>query len=353
MVNATAIARAPWVFGNEASRHKGVSISSATPEPWKVAYKKAGLDWLVQLRDPQSADLDAIPAEEWKQVVKVVVDPVTLEKVYLTLGMVGLRYTICQNEHAFGWFDQVTFEGAAIVKAAGHRDYGKVVWMIAERPMTFELYPGATVREQLILETSHNGSTSLSISFSPHIIETGVPLVAATGQKGVVTSVKLRHTKSMEVKLKTIHNIFDKENVFFQNWRNAILGEQGKGGLKHRVVTSGELKSVVEKLFPAHKKKVEKDGKTEEIEEVSGKAEKARDAILARIDEQFETVKNAHEEAGQKPPSEPTALDAFIGVSNYIALDKRTRNNGESWVAATSGTGADLRQKAFDLLCGL
>jgi hypothetical protein len=346
-------AKAPWVFGKADSRHHGVSLVSKEPEPWKVAYKKAGLDWKVQLRSPQSADLDAIAAPEWKQVVKVFEDPTTKEKAYLTLAMVGLRYTLCQNENAFSWFDQVTFEGSAIVKAAGHRDFGKIVWMVAERPFSFELYPGATVKEQLILETSHNGSTALTISFQPHIMETGVPVAFATGQKGVVTQVKIRHTKSMDVKLKTVHHIFDKENLFFQNWRNAILGEQGKGGLKHRVVTTAELKSVVERLFPAHSKKIEKDGKTEEVTEVSGKAEKARKLLLERIDEQFETVKNAHEAAGQTPPSEPTALDAFVGISNYAALDKRTRNQGESWVNATSGTGADLRQKAFDLLCGL
>ena len=344
---------APWVFGNEKSRHKGILVETKIPEPWKVTYKKAELDWLVQLRDPQSADMDAIPAPEWKQVVKVKLDPITGELVYLTLGMVGTRYTLCQNEHAFGWFDKVTFEGAAIVKAAGHRDYGKVVWMIAERPMSFELYPGATVREQLILETSHNGSTSLSIHFSPHIIETGVPLVVALGKKGVVTEVKIRHTKSMDVKLETIHHVFDKENIFFQNWRNAILGEQGKPGLKQKIVTEGDVKKVIEKLFPAMSKKVEKDGQTEEVEEVSGRAEKARAAILERVQEQVETVKNAHELAGQPAPTEMTALDAFLGVSNYVALDKKTRNDGVSWVAATTGSGQVLRQKAFDLLCGL
>src|ERR1700722_8350382 len=91
--------KAPWVFGNEKSRHKGIAIESKTPLPWKEAYKLAGLNWSVALRDPQSADDDAIPADEWKQVVKIAVDAITQQKVYLTLGMVGLRYTLCQNEH--------------------------------------------------------------------------------------------------------------------------------------------------------------------------------------------------------------------------------------------------------------
>jgi hypothetical protein len=343
---------APWIFGNEKSRHKGVKIESGTLIPWKQAAKIAELDWKVELRDPQSADLDAIPADEWKQVVKVTHEAVTLSKKYRTLSMVGLRYTTLQNEDAFGWFDKVLMEGAAAIRAAGHRDHGKQVWMIAERPMSVELYPGVEVKEKLILETSHDGSTALRVRFAPHVHSTGVPVAIDLGKK-IVSEVRVRHTKSIGVKLDSIDKILDKEGIFFEAWRSAILGDNEKPGFIQKVVTESDMKKLVEKLFPAGKKKVEKDGKTEEIEEVSGRAEKARSLIQDRITEQQEARVKACMEAGKPTAEGVTALDAYLGVSSYVALDRRTRGEGNQWIAATFGSGADMRQRAFDLICGM
>jgi len=121
-------------------------------------------------------------------------------------------------------------------------------------------------------------------------------------------------------------------------------------GFKQRLVTEDQIQKVVSGLFPAQRK-LDEDGVP--FEKVSGKAEKARQLILDQIEKQEERARIAHADAGKQGPGGVTALDVFLGVSEYVAKDRTTKNEGNSWVAATFGTGADMRQKAFDLVSGL
>ena len=75
--------------------------------------------------------------------------------------------------------------------------------------------------------------------------------------------------------------------------------------------------------------------------------------ILDRIEEQAEQAKKAYTDAGQETPNGTTQLDVFLGVSEYIAKDRKAKNEGNNWVVSTFGTGANMRQKAFDLISGL
>jgi hypothetical protein len=86
---------------------------------------------------------------------------------------------------------------------------------------------------------------------------------------------------------------------------------------------------------------------------VSGKATKARQLIMDRIEEQEANAKEAYKAAGQKSPNGITQLDVFLGVSEYVAKDRTAKNEGNNWVVSTFGTGANMRQKAFDLIAGL
>lgn len=340
---------APWVFGTSDGRHMGVAVEGdllRTDE----AIVRAGLDWEVQLRNARSDDEDAIRAEGWKQVVREFgyADDACTVKLWKTLGMVKGRYRVLQNTAAFKFFDKVTLEGAATIRAVGHLDYGAKVWIIAERPHSMELYPGEEIREHLILETSHDGSSAVNVRFAPYRTSTGTTLGVSMGK--MVNAVKIRHTKSMEVKLETVENILARESDFFDRWRAALLGSDGSGGMGRRIVTKDEIDKVVEKLFPAKKKKHE-DGSIEEV--VSKKAQKARDLIRKRIEEQQERRVAATEAAGEVAIADSTALDVFLGVSEYVSKDRKTRKEGNAWVVSTFGSGADLRQNAFDVICGL
>jgi hypothetical protein len=352
MTNAITL---PFVFGAKDKRHRGVLVEAAEGETFTTdkIIEKAELDWLVELRDPSSNDDDNVPADDWKQVVKVELipgeTPESFLKRFKTVGMVKKRYTPLQNRHAFRFFDRALIDKAAFMVAAGHLDFGRVVYAIAKRPQIMELAPGDIVHEHLILTTSHDGSSAVKVMFAPYRTSTGTMLHVGQGRR-MKSMVKVRHTKSIDVKMQTLHNVLAAETDYFDRWRAALVGENGKGGFKSRVVTTDEVNRVVNTLFPSRKKK---DEQGNEYEETSGKAQKARDLILGRIAEQEKARKEAHEKAQQETPGKTTALDLFLGVSEYAAKDRKAKNEGNNWVVSTFGSGQTLREEAFQLISGL
>jgi hypothetical protein len=349
----------PWVFGAKNERHRGTVIEAQEGKVYTTeqAITVGGLDWLVELRDPITNDDDAVPAKEWKQVVKVesveieVEGVKTLSKAFRTLGIVKLRYKELQNRAAFRFFDRALIDGAATLVAVGHLDFGKRVWAVAKRPVSMELAPGDEVHEHLILTTSHDGSSAVRVMFAPYRTSTGTMLHVGQGRR-MKSEVKVRHTKSIDAKMQTVHNVLQAESDYFDRWRTALIGDPGTGakGFKQRIVTTSEIDKVVKSLFPA---RIKKDAEGKPFEEISGKAQKARDLVLARIAEQEKTRKEAHEKAGQETPKDTLALDLFLGVSEYAAKDRKAKNEGNNWVVSTFGSGSDLRQESFDLISGL
>lgn len=344
----------PWVFGARGNRHRGIEVDNdGQPLTVSQAIKQGGLDWLVELRDLQSADEDAIDGEDFQMSVKVedVLVDGQIERQHKVLGIVKGRYTVLQNREAFAFFDRATLEGAAVVKAVGHLDHGRVVWAVAERPDGIELYPGETVKPKLVLLTAHDGSHAVKVMFSAHRESTGAMLGVKPGKgRGVRTEIRVRHTKSIDEKMVDLHNVLARESDYFERWRAALLGTDDKPGFKQRIVTEDQIKKVVSGLFPAQSKKDE-DGNS--YEDVSTRAANARKLIEDRIEEQAKTAQAAYADHGQQAPQGTTALDVFLGVSEFVAKDRTAKNDGNEWVVSTFGTGAAMRQKAFDLIAGL
>lgn len=356
----TTTVRDPWVFGAKDNRHRGVQVENeGQPLTVSQAIKQGGLDWLVELRELVSDDEDRVDGEEFRMTVKVedVLEDGEIVRKHKVLGVVKGRYTVLQNRDAFAFFDRATLEGAAVIKAVGHLDHGRVVWAVAERPEGFELYPGLEVKPKLILLTAHDGSHAVKVMFSAHREDTGAMLgVKPNKARGIRTEIRVRHTKSIDERMVDLHNVLARESEYFDRWRAALIGDGDKPGFKQRIVTEDQIKRVVSGLFPAKKKKDE-DGNV--YEDVSTRSANARKLIEDRISEQTRVTQAAYAEHGETPPTDEqgnmgvTALDVFLGVSEYVAKDRTAKNGGDPWVVSTFGTGAAMRQKAFDLISGL
>lgn len=350
--------KAPWVFGARDNRHRGVEVDNGGQLLTVAqAIRQGGLDWMVELRHPITNDEDAVEALDWRQVVKIedVLTDGVMEKERRTLGMVKGRYTVLQNRAAFSFFDRATLEGAAVIKAVGHLDHGRVVWAVAARPNSIELYPGEVIQQTMVLVTAHDGSHAAKVVFAPYRPSTGT-MLGVKSQRRMTTEVRVRHTASIDERMLDLHNVLAQETGYFERWRAALLGQDDVLGYKQRIVSEDQIQKVVSGLFPAQKKKDEDGNK---VEVVSGKAEKARSLIIERIEEQAEKAQQAYADAGQQAPTDEagnvgtTQLDVFLGVAEYIDKDRTVRNEGNNWVASTFGTGGNKRQQAFDLISGL
>ena len=354
----TTTTKDPWVFGARDNRHRGIDVENdGQPLTVSQAIKQGGLDWLVELRDIMSKDEDQIDGEDFQMSVKVedVLADGQIERQHKVLGIVKGRYTLLQNRDAFSFFDRATLEGAAVIKAVGHLDYGRVVWAVAERPDGIELYPGEVVRPKLILLTAHDGSHAVKVMFSASRDTSGTMLGVKPGAR-LRTEVRVRHTKSIDERMLDLHNVLSAESGYFDRWRAALIGTESKPGFKQRIVTEDQIQKVVAGLFPSQTKKDE-DGNN--YEDVSTRAANARKLIEDRIADQAKVAQAAYANAGQEPPKDgrgqagTTALDVFLGVAEFVANDRTAKNDGNPWVVSTFGTGAAMRQKAFDLIAGL
>ena len=344
--------RAPWVFGARDDRHRGVEVDNdGKLLTVTQAIVQGGLDWLVELRSPVSNDDDAVEAPDWRQVIKIedVLRDGTLEREMRTFGFVKGRYTPLQNRAAFGFFDRATLEGAAVIKAVGHLDYGRVVWAVAERPETVELYPGDQIHQNLVLLTAHDGSAAVKVMFTPYRASTGAMLGVKSASR-LRTEIKVRHTTSIHDRMADLHNVLAAETGYFDRWRASLVGTEEKQGFKQRIVNDDDIRKVVNGLFP-DQRKIDEDGKS--VYETSTRAENARQAIIDRIEEQALVAQEAYKAAGQNAPNGTTQLDVFLGVSEFVAKDRTAKNDGDPWVVGTFGSGSKMRQDAFDIIAGL
>lgn len=128
---------------------------------------QAGLDWSVSLHD-MTARYD-IPVSESESVTRNI--PVENKKAVIkttptgettSIGVVGNKYKVFQNNEIFSTLDSLIDSGAARYAAAGEYDGGAKVWMLMELPMEIQVAndPHAAF---LLARTSHDGSSSVII----------------------------------------------------------------------------------------------------------------------------------------------------------------------------------------------
>lgn len=113
---------------------------------------KAGLDWHVE----QIPIIHAGQNSGYKMNVRSTDDKV--------LGVVGSRYNVVQNAHAFDFMDELLGEGIQYESAGGTAN-GKRIWLLAKMPETTIL--GDKTDPFMCLTNSHDGFGSLKVCMTP------------------------------------------------------------------------------------------------------------------------------------------------------------------------------------------
>lgn len=121
------------------------------------------------------------------------------------LGSVGNSYQIVQNVEAFSFFDEFLHESDAIVQTAGALGKGEMVFISAKLPSYIKVAEKDLVEQYLLLSTSHDGSRSIEIMFTPIRVVCNNTLNAALSSSQ--SRIKIRHTSRAMDKLKEAHRI--------------------------------------------------------------------------------------------------------------------------------------------------
>lgn len=248
------------------------------------------------------------------------------------LGMVGKDYNVVQNTEAFGFFDGIVGEGSGIkYETAGCLGRGQVTFITAKLPEYIRVGRDDLIEQYLFLTSSHDGSGSISIAFTPVRIVCANTLNAALRHKS--NCIKIRHTSSASDKLKQAHEMLGLSNILatemeaiFNRWsRVRISDPQLKRLVQLAMVPNRE---VLEKL---------KAGQDEQLsKQYQNMIENVYEYALSSPTQQEATTKG-------------TVFGAYNSVTGYFQNVRNFKDSEAKFRSIMTGTALSRSQSAFDL----
>jgi len=211
-------------------------------------------------------------------------------------------------------------------EVAGSLKGGRVVWMLAKLPYDFSILKGKDeVKSYMTLTMSHDGTLALQAYETPIRVVCMNTLSASMDSRSNV--VYGRHTKNVK------KNFVSRAQVTLERARNYFLQfKQASEALARKQMTSLEIDSFLNDLF-----------KIDDKEKVATQTVNKVDAIKTLM----ETGRGTNIEGVRG-----TAWGVWNAVTEYIDWERNTRGDAIDSRLASSwmGSGANLRQEAFELL---
>lgn len=199
-----SVKQVPW--------HGLGSILQDAPETSEEAIRLAGLDWKAEKKAMYLGDGSEVP--DAYAIVRDTDNAV--------LGTVGNRYTILQNEEAFGFFDPLITDKIATYETAGSLSGGRRVWILAKMDGEVVVGDNDKVDKYVLLSNTHDGTGSVIAKITPVRVVCNNTLTAAIRQKGRKTDeIKLRHTKTVNSRVKQASQLLQTVNDTYKQLEEA------------------------------------------------------------------------------------------------------------------------------------
>lgn len=240
------------------------------------------------------------------------------------LGVVGNGYHIIQNVDCFNFMDDVIGSGQAVYETAGSLNGGKTIFMTVKLPNDAKIGPDH-IEKYLLLSTSHDGSSSLQVLWTPIRVVCVNTLNAALRSR-TEQAIKIKHTKNYKKKVEQAREVLKLTDHYYSimetEW-NRLLDTQ---------MNNNEMIEFADTLIPSQG-------------DPSTKTKNNRKKLVELF----------HEGRGQKDVAN-TRWAAFNAVTEYVDYFRTVRKHGDTtddearMGSSIYGSGADLKQRAFDLL---
>ena len=301
------------------------------------ALKFAGLDYTVAKRNlftlkskDNIADLSGsiyipgIPVPEFYATLRTDNEQV--------LGVVGKDYEIVQNVDAFCFFDAIVGGDGIQYETAGALGKGERIFITAKLPSYIKVGKDDLIEQYLFLTTSHDGSGSITVAFTPVRIVCNNTLNAAL--KNSSNAMKIKHTSNAKERLETAHKILGITNQLSLNLETTF-----NQWSKIRI-TDPEVKKLIQlALMP--KKEVFENLQADKQYELSSyfknMSDLAYEYTMTNPSQQLETTKG-------------TLFGAYNGLTGYFQNVRTYKNDEAKFKSLLMGGNAQMRtQKAFNL----
>jgi phage/plasmid-like protein (TIGR03299 family) len=173
---------------------------------------------------------------------------------------IGRDYEVVQNIDQFAFFDSIVENyGGLHYESAGSLAFGQVTYITAKLPEHIRVGKNDLIENYLFLTSTHDGTGSMTIAFTPVRIYCANTLNAALNN--CTNAIKIRHTASAAEKLKSAHKMLGLTNqltteleAIFNRWARVRI-------------TDPELKRLIQLAMVPNKETFEKlkAGKEDEL----------------------------------------------------------------------------------------
>ena len=176
--------------------------------------KAAGMDWKVIESEIYNYDRTVI--QNYKSIIR--------EDSGDVLSIVKNRYTPLQNEDAFAVLNPFLSETKAVWHTAGVLGKGERIWVLAKLPGNIQVTKNDIIDKYFLLTSSHDGSSSIQLRFTPiRVVCQNTLQKALVGEGSSI--MKVKHTKNQQGKIKEaikILGLVEQVSKEFENTAKAM-----------------------------------------------------------------------------------------------------------------------------------
>ena len=318
-------------YTGEAPWHRlGTEVSLALTS--EEAIKAANMDWNVVTRPVLYTTPDSFIPKEIPNRVAVV-----REDTNEVFTVASDRYTPLPNRKAFEFFDSVVGAGQAIYHTAGTINGGKKLWILAKLDGELKVTNNDILHKYILLGSSHDSSMPLSMMFTTVrvVCSNTFSLALDMNQKSNGIKFTAKHTPSISTKAVSARQTLDLAEAYFENMMVGI------NGLVEHEWSSIDMKSFTYTLYDL---------------DVDKSIEEQRKNKAYAADKVIDLFSNGRGNGTN------TKWDAFNAVTEYVDYNRPVGHKVETGESnslevvnkrlndAWYGSGADLKQRAWDLL---
>jgi phage/plasmid-like protein (TIGR03299 family) len=313
------------MYAREVPWH-GIGVKVEQEVTAAAAIKLGGLDWDCE-KQPiflgGTNEVDGIKVVGHEIVNKHAVVRKSDGSVF---GVVSDAYEIIQNSDCFDFMDTIIGEGQAVYHTAGSLFGGRIVFMTVKLPDSAQVGPDK-IDKYILLSTSHDGSSSLSIRWTPVRVVCANTLEFA--ERDCSQTMNIRHRSNYRGKIEEAREVLELTNQYYQHMEesfNKMLDTQ---------FSEGRMVGLAKDLFPIASDQSKRSTQT------AGK--------IVKLTELFTNGAGHKEVAG-------TQWAAYNAVTEFVDHHATYRaregvDAGENKMNSVFfGGGHDLKQRAFNLL---
>ena len=240
------------------------------------------------------------------------------------LAVVGNHYVPMQYPECFRFMNNIVSSKEAIFHTIGALRGGRRGWILAKLPGEIRVVGDDITEKYLLISNSMDGSSKLTIQFTPIRVVCANTLRAALAGTGI--SYSIRHTINASVALQDATKALGISNQYYTDLQDAFQAMQRKE------VNFGKAKAYIDAVFEAE----------------AGSASKGSTRgqnILNGIYNLLESGKGA-----ELPGVRGTMWGAYNAVTEYVDHVKKYRSEDSALENIAFGyVGGNLKQRAFDL----